>query len=105
VLNPDVVVRSRGVMEKCSFCVQRIQSGKLKSKIEGHTIKDGDINPACAQACPTNALVFGNVNDKDSRVAKLIEEERSYLLLADLDTQPNVFYMTKVRNSEKAILE
>lgn len=105
VLNPDVVVRSRGVMEKCSFCLQRIQGGKLKAKIESRTIKDGEINPACAQSCPTQALVFGNVNDPESRVAKLINEERSYLLLADLDTQPNVFYMTKIRNSEKAILE
>jgi MoCo/4Fe-4S cofactor protein with predicted Tat translocation signal len=104
VLNPDVVVRSRGVMEKCSFCLQRIQSGKLKAKMDGRTIKDGEINPACAQSCPTQALVFGNVNDPDSRVAKLIEEERSYLLLADLDTQPNVFYMTKVRNSDRAII-
>ncbi|HSY76700.1 MAG TPA: 4Fe-4S dicluster domain-containing protein, partial [Bacteroidia bacterium] len=105
VLNPDVVVRSRGVMEKCSFCLQRIQGGKLKAKIDGRTIVDGEVNPACAQSCPTNALVFGNVNDPESKVAKLITEERSYLLLADLDTQPNVFYMTKVRNSEKAILE
>jgi MoCo/4Fe-4S cofactor protein with predicted Tat translocation signal len=105
VLNPDVVVRSRGVMEKCSFCIQRIQSGKLKAKIDSRPIKDGEVTPACAQSCPTNALVFGNVNDTDSRVAKLIKDERNYLLLADLDTQPNVFYMTKVRNSEKAILE
>jgi molybdopterin-containing oxidoreductase family iron-sulfur binding subunit len=98
VLNPDVVVRSRGVMEKCSFCLQRIQGGKLKAKIESRTIKDGEIQPACAQSCPTHALVFGNVNDPDSEVAKLIGDERSYLLLADIDTQPNVFYMTKVKN-------
>jgi len=105
VLNPDVVVRSRGVMEKCSFCLQRIQGGKLKAKLESRTIKDGDIKPACAQSCPTEALVFGNVNDPDSKVAKLIKDERNYLLLADLDTQPNVFYMTKIRNKDKAILE
>ncbi len=104
VLNPDVVVRSRGVMEKCSFCVQRIQTGKLKAKLDSRTIKDGEINPACAQSCPTQALVFGNVNDPESRVAKLMDDERNYLLLADLDTQPNVFYMTKVRNSEEALL-
>ncbi|HXP48317.1 MAG TPA: hypothetical protein VN922_00090, partial [Bacteroidia bacterium] len=85
--------------------IQRIQSGKLKAKIDSRPIKDGEVTPACAQSCPTNALVFGNVNDTDSRVAKLIKDERNYLLLADLDTQPNVFYMTKVRNSEKAILE
>ncbi|HTB07600.1 MAG TPA: TAT-variant-translocated molybdopterin oxidoreductase [Bacteroidia bacterium] len=105
VLNPDVVVRSRGVMEKCSFCLQRIQGGKLKAKLESRTIKDGEVNPACAQSCPTNALVFGNVNDPESRVAKLVKDERNYLLLADLDTQPNVFYMTKIRNKDKAILE
>jgi MoCo/4Fe-4S cofactor protein with predicted Tat translocation signal len=105
VLNPDVVVRSRGVMEKCSFCLQRIQGGKLKAKIESRPVKDGEITPACAQSCPTEALVFGNVNDPDSRVAKLIKNERNYLLLADLDTQPNVFYMTKIRNKDKAILE
>ena len=105
VLNPDVVVRSRGVMEKCSFCLQRIQGGKLKAKLESRPVKDGEITPACAQSCPTNALVFGNVNDKDSRVAKLITDERNYLLIADLDTQPNVFYMTKIRNKDKAILE
>jgi MoCo/4Fe-4S cofactor protein with predicted Tat translocation signal len=105
VLNPDVVVRSRGVMEKCSFCLQRIQSGKLKAKLESRAIADGEIKPACAQSCPTEALVFGNVNDPNSKVAKLIKDERNYLLLADLDTQPNVFYMTKIRNKDKAILE
>lgn len=105
VLNPDVVVRSRGVMEKCSLCVQRIQAGKLKAKVQSREIKDGEIEPACAQSCPTKALVFGNVNDKESRVARLIGDERKYLLLADLDTQPNIFYMTKIRNKEKTILE
>jgi Fe-S-cluster-containing dehydrogenase component len=105
VLNPDVVVRSRGVMEKCSLCIQRIQVGKLKAKIESRPIKDGEIVTACAQSCPTNAIVFGNSNDPESRVAELMEDERNYLLLADLDTQPNVFYMTKIRNKDKAILE
>jgi len=104
VLNPDVVVRSRGVMEKCSLCIQRIQGGKLKAKIEGRTIKDGEVNTACAQSCPTQAIVFGNGNDPESRVAKLMDDERNYLLLADLDTQPNVFYMTKVRNSDHHLL-
>jgi len=104
VLNPDVVVRSRGVMEKCSLCIQRIQSGKLKAKVDGRTIKDGEINTACAQSCPTQAIVFGNSNDSTSRVAKLMKNERNYLLLADLNTQPNVFYMTKIRNSDNAKL-
>jgi len=105
VLNPDVVVRSRGVMEKCSMCIQRIQAGKLKAKIESRTIADGEVQTACAQSCPTQAIVFGNGNDADSRVAKLMQDERKYLLLADLDTQPNVFYLTKIRNKEKTILE
>ena len=105
VLNPDVVVRSRGVMEKCSLCIQRIQVGKLKAKLDSRQIKDGEIKTACAQSCPTEAIVFGNVNDPESQVAELIKDERNYLLLADLDTQPNVFYMTKIRNKDKAILE
>ena len=92
-------------MEKCSLCVQRIQLGKLKAKMESRPIKDGEIKPACAQSCPTEAIVFGNVNDPESKVAELITDERNYLLLADLDTQPNVFYMTKIRNKDKAILE
>lgn len=98
VLNPDVVVRSRGVMEKCSLCVQRIQEGRLNAKKENRPIKDGEINTACAQACPTNAIVFGDYNDSDSRVSQLSKEERSYHLLEEIDTQPNVFYQTKVRN-------
>ena len=73
VLNPDVTVRSRGVMEKCSFCVQRMQEGKLKAKKEDRVLKDGEAKTACMQACPTDAIVFGNVNDKESRVS---EDER-----------------------------
>lgn len=98
VLNPDVVVRSRGVMEKCSFCVQRIQEGKLNAKKEGRRPKDGEIVTACAQACPTNAIVFGDLNDPSTEVSKLFTDERSYFLLEELDVQPNLFYQTKVRN-------
>jgi Fe-S-cluster-containing dehydrogenase component/anaerobic selenocysteine-containing dehydrogenase len=98
VLNPDVVVRERGVVEKCSFCVQRIQESKLTAKLEGRELADGDIKPACAQACPSNALIFGNRNDKESKVSKLIEDPRSYHLLEELHTLPGVGYMTKVRN-------
>ena len=101
VLNPDVVVRARGVMEKCSLCVQRIQDGKLTAKRESRKIKDGEIKTACAQACPTHAIVFGDYNDKESELNKMWKpEERSYHLLEELDVQPNVFYQTKVRNTE-----
>jgi molybdopterin-containing oxidoreductase family iron-sulfur binding subunit len=103
VLNPDVVVRSRGVMEKCSLCVQRLQDGKLTAKREGRTIKDGEINTACAQTCPTNAITFGDYNLAGSTLNKMWKpEERSYHLLQELNVQPNVFYQTKVRNTEEA---
>ncbi len=99
VLNPDVVVRSRGVMEKCSLCVQRLQEGKLNAKREGRKVKDGEIQTACAQACPTQAITFGDYHDKDSELNKMWKPaERSYHLLEELDVQPNVFYQTKVRN-------
>jgi len=99
VLNPDVVVRSRGVMEKCSFCVQRIQDGKLNAKKNNRPLMDGEIKTACQTACPADAIVFGNVNDKESEVSKLQENERTYYVLADLHTLPSVGYMTKVRNA------
>ncbi len=102
VLNPDVVVRSRGVMEKCSMCVQRLQEGKLNAKKAGRTIKDGEINVACAQTCPTNAITFGDYNIPDSRLSQMWKpKERSYHLLGELNIQPNVFYQTKVRNIEE----
>ena len=101
VLNPDVVVRSRGVMEKCSMCVQRIQEGKLNAKKLGRPIKDGEINIACAQTCPTSAITFGDYKVQDSILNKMWKpEERSYHLLGELNVQPNVFYNTKVRNVE-----
>ena len=106
VLNPDVVVRSRGVMEKCSMCVQRLQDGKLTAKKEGRKIKDGEIETACSQTCPTNAITFGDYNDSGSRLRKLWRpEERSYHLLGELNVQPNVFYMTKVRNAEESAVK
>ncbi|MGB0391320.1 MAG: TAT-variant-translocated molybdopterin oxidoreductase [Salibacteraceae bacterium] len=100
VLNPDVVVRARGVMEKCSFCVQRIQHGKLDAKKEGRTVNDGEIVSACASVCPTNAIQFGDLNDDHTMVKKTSDDERSYHLLEEVGTQPNVFYLTKVRNVE-----
>ncbi len=100
ILNPDVTVRERGVVEKCSFCIQRIQEGKLKAKNERRKLKDGDITPACAGSCPSNALVFGDLNDPDSRVAKLVKDPRNYHLLEELHTLPTVGYLTKIRNKK-----
>jgi len=98
VLNPDVVVRDRGVMEKCSFCVQGIQAAKLKAKKAGRKVQDDDLQIACAEACPTHAIAFGDLNDSESRVAGKAKDERSYHLLEEVGVQPNVYYMTKVRN-------
>ena len=96
-LNPDVTVRSRGVMEKCSFCIQRIRRAEQTAKREDRDVRDGEIQTACSQACPTDALVFGNLNDADSRVSRLKADERSYLLLDDvLKTDPNVIYLARV---------
>jgi molybdopterin-containing oxidoreductase family iron-sulfur binding subunit len=100
VLNPDVVVRSRGVMEKCSMCIQRIQSGKLTAKKEGRKIVDGEFQTACASACPTHAITFGDKNNPESQVSKNQADPRSYFLLEELDVQPTVNYMTKVRNKD-----
>ncbi len=98
VLNPDVNVRSRGVMEKCSMCIQRIQYAKLEAKKKGKKIEDGSFTTACAQACSTGAITFGDVNNKKSEVSALKEDERAYHLLEEVGTQPSVFYQTKVRN-------
>jgi molybdopterin-containing oxidoreductase family iron-sulfur binding subunit len=98
VLNPDVVVRSRGVMEKCSLCIQLTQATILNAKIEGRVIKDGEFQVACANACSTDALVFGDVNDKSSKVAALTQNKRAYHLLDFIGTRPNVMYQVKVRN-------
>jgi Fe-S-cluster-containing dehydrogenase component/anaerobic selenocysteine-containing dehydrogenase len=98
VLNPDVVVRSRGVMEKCSLCIQRIQAGKLSARLEQRGLRDDDIRTACQQACPTQAIVFGDLNDPASRAARLAHSPRSYHVLDELGTRPNVSYLAKVRN-------
>jgi MoCo/4Fe-4S cofactor protein with predicted Tat translocation signal len=99
VLNPDVNVRSRGVMEKCSMCIQMTQATILKAKNEGRTIKDGEFQTACSNACSTGAMKFGDVNDTESEVKKLAEDERSYHLLEHVGTKPNVVYHVKVRNT------
>ncbi|GAB3829845.1 TAT-variant-translocated molybdopterin oxidoreductase [Pontibacter rugosus] len=101
VLNPDVTVRARGVMEKCSFCVQRVQLGKLEAKRENRRPKDGEIVTACAQSCPTEAIIFGDMKDAESRISKVLarqQGERAFHVLEELNTQPNVTYLTKIRN-------
>jgi molybdopterin-containing oxidoreductase family iron-sulfur binding subunit len=96
--NPDVTVRSRGVMEKCSYCLQRISAAKIEADKENRAIRDGEIVTACQQACPAQAISFGNLNDKQSQVAKLQADERSYQVLADLNTRPRTKYVAAVLN-------
>ncbi|GAA4894734.1 TAT-variant-translocated molybdopterin oxidoreductase [Flaviramulus aquimarinus] len=102
VLNPDVVVRSRGVMEKCSMCIQMTQKTILDAKRDGREIIDGEFQTACSAACSNGAMTFGDINDKDSKVAKLLEDNRMYHLLESVGTKPNVQYQTKVRNTTEA---
>ncbi len=102
VLNPDVTVRSRGVMEKCSMCIQMTQKTILDAKREGRVIKDGEFQTACSAACDNGAMVFGDINDKESVVYQKTQDDRKYYLLEYLGTKPNVMYHTKIRNTEEA---
>jgi molybdopterin-containing oxidoreductase family iron-sulfur binding subunit len=97
MLNPDVTVRGQGVMEKCTFCVQRIQAARQPAKTEGRPIRDGEVVTACQQACPTSAIHFGNLRDPQSRVAKEGASKRSYHALHALNTRPAVSYLAKVQ--------
>ncbi|MGA9671631.1 MAG: TAT-variant-translocated molybdopterin oxidoreductase [Terracidiphilus sp.] len=101
--NPDVSVRSRGVMEKCSYCVQRITAARIEADKENRAIADGEVVTACQQACPASAITFGNLNDKGSRVAKLQEDERSYAVLADQNTRPRTKYVAAVLNTNSEL--
>ncbi len=96
--NPEVSIRSRGVMEKCTYCVQRITHGRLAAEKENRAVRDGEVLTACQQACPAGAIVFGNLNDKDSRVSKIKAQQRNYSLLEDLNTRPRTTYMAVVQN-------
>jgi molybdopterin-containing oxidoreductase family iron-sulfur binding subunit len=98
--NPDVTVRTRGIMEKCSFCVQRINAAKDHAKDESRKVKDGEIKTACQQTCPTDAIVFGDMNDPQSLVSKLKKDQRDFRVLEVLNTVPAVSYLTKVRNQK-----
>jgi molybdopterin-containing oxidoreductase family iron-sulfur binding subunit len=97
-MNPDVTVRARGVMEKCTYCVQRIRRGEIRARVDGRAIRDGEIRTACQEACPTGAIVFGDLSDRSSAVARERTNERVYSVLGDLGTEPRTRYLTRLKN-------
>jgi molybdopterin-containing oxidoreductase family iron-sulfur binding subunit len=105
VQNPDVTVRSRGVMEKCTYCLQRISAAKINSKNENRDIQDGEIQTACQQACPTNAIVFGNINDPESAVSRAKKNNRKYEMMAELNLKPRTSYLARLRNPNPELVE
>jgi len=105
VFNPDVTVRMRGVMEKCNYCVQRIQEKKIEAKANNRAeLKDGDVKSACQQVCPADAIVFGNINDPQSRVAQMKKQQRDYILLEELNIKPRTSYLGKLRNPNPELI-
>ncbi|MFK7808931.1 MAG: 4Fe-4S ferredoxin, partial [Saprospiraceae bacterium] len=103
VLNPDVTVRARGVIEKCSFCVQRIQTGKLTAKAEMRKLRDADVKTACQTACPTGAIVFGDQNNKDGDFNKHVHSPLVYRMLEEVNTQSSVYYTAKIHNRDNSL--
>ncbi|HTO72515.1 MAG TPA: hypothetical protein VMJ30_01795, partial [Gemmatimonadales bacterium] len=95
-LNPDVTVRARGVMEKCTFCIQRIRGAQNQARMEDRELADGDVITACAQACPSSAIVFGNVKDPGSRIAAAARDRRGYHVFEDINVRPSVTYLARV---------
>ncbi|MFK7734958.1 MAG: TAT-variant-translocated molybdopterin oxidoreductase [Pirellulaceae bacterium] len=104
VLNPEVTVRGRGVMEKCTYCIQRIQNGKVQVRAEGRRLEDGEVRTACQEACPTQAIVFGDLKDPNSEVSKLQKTPRAYAMLAELNVKPRTLYLARVRNTHPRLM-
>jgi molybdopterin-containing oxidoreductase family iron-sulfur binding subunit len=103
--NPDVTVRMRGVMEKCNYCVQRIQEKRIEAKANNRAeLKDGDVKSACQQVCPAEAIVFGNINDPQSRVSQMKKQQRDYILLEELNVKPRTSYLGKLRNPNPELI-
>ena len=103
--NPEVTVRFRGVMEKCTYCIQRIATARQTVRNENRPLKDGDVEVACQDACPSNAIDFGNLNDKNSKVAKMHALNRSYAMLAELNIKPRTEFLARIRNQNPELSE
>jgi molybdopterin-containing oxidoreductase family iron-sulfur binding subunit len=103
--NPDVTVRSRGVMEKCTYCVQRIQRAKIEAKMAERPLADGDVRTACQQTCPTRAITFGDLRDPQARVNEEKAKSRNYVLLAELGNKPRTSYLARIRNPHPELAE
>jgi molybdopterin-containing oxidoreductase family iron-sulfur binding subunit len=102
--NPNVTVRVEGVMEKCSYCVQRINAARITANNENRPIRDGEVTPACAAACPTQAITFGNLNDPEAKVVALKAQPHNYSLLGELNTKPRTTYLAKIFNPDEALV-